>query len=43
MKEFPVKPLMCFELVKILLLHRKTGGIFTFSLSPLLNKITFIL
>ena len=42
MKEFPVKSLMYLELVKILLLEKRNGGVFSFSLSPLLNQFTFI-
>ena len=43
MKEFPTKPLMCFELLKILLSDGGRGGaIVSFSFSPLLNKFTFL-
>jgi len=43
MKEYPIKPLMCLELVKLLLLEQKGGGLLTFSLSPLLGQITLIM
>lgn len=37
MFEFPVKPLMTIELVKLLLLERPEGGIISFEFSPLLH------
>ncbi len=38
MYEFPVKPLMTLELVKILFLESSQGGIASFNISPLLGS-----
>ncbi len=42
MREFPVKPLMTFELVKLLLLNKGKSGVISFNLSPLLTKFLLL-